>query len=121
MSTLPQRLRRLPRWLLAAALVGALAGTDLCRRPDRQILAAGYEAVVGAYQWAKPRLGFAPCCRFTPSCSHYSAEAVRRYGLSKGMRLTVERLNRCRANVPLGTFDPVPDGAASPPPLHEQP
>lgn len=46
-------------------------------------------------------------CRFTPSCSHYSQEAVEKYGAFKGVWLGVKRLGRCR---PLGGqgYDPVP-------------
>ncbi len=45
-------------------------------------------------------------CRFTPSCSHYAAEAVQRRGLVLGLGLTVWRLLRCQ---PLckGGYDPV--------------
>ncbi|HCP23315.1 MAG: membrane protein insertion efficiency factor YidD [SAR202 cluster bacterium] len=46
-------------------------------------------------------------CRFSPSCSHYSQEAVEKYGVIKGVMLGVKRLGRCR---PLGGqgYDPVP-------------
>ncbi len=46
-------------------------------------------------------------CRFYPSCSHYSQEAVQKYGIVKGAWLGVKRLGRCR---PLGGqgYDPVP-------------
>ncbi|MBM10835.1 MAG: membrane protein insertion efficiency factor YidD [Chloroflexi bacterium] len=46
-------------------------------------------------------------CRFHPSCSHYSQEAVEKYGVIKGFMLGVKRLGRCR---PLGGqgYDPVP-------------
>ncbi len=47
-------------------------------------------------------------CRFTPTCSQYAAEAIRRHGSLKGMRLSIARLSRCR---PFGGGgdDPVPD------------
>jgi putative membrane protein insertion efficiency factor len=46
-------------------------------------------------------------CRFYPSCSHYSQEAVEKYGVVKGVWLGIKRLGRCR---PLGGqgYDPVP-------------
>ncbi|GAA1783655.1 hypothetical protein GCM10009682_02160 [Luedemannella flava] len=49
-----------------------------------------------------------PVCRYTPSCSHYGVAALQRFGLVRGSWLTVRRLARCRASVPWGTPDPVP-------------
>jgi putative membrane protein insertion efficiency factor len=63
-------------------------------------------AVIWVYQ--KTLSQFLPTsCRFYPSCSHYSQEAVEKYGVVKGVWLGVKRLGRCR---PLGGqgFDPVP-------------
>ncbi|UAC01968.1 membrane protein insertion efficiency factor YidD [Dactylosporangium vinaceum] len=47
-------------------------------------------------------------CRQVPSCSNYGLEAVRRYGLVIGSRLTAARIRRCNASTPRGTHDPVP-------------
>ena len=46
-------------------------------------------------------------CRFFPSCSEYSVEALRTHGAMKGSWLTVRRILRCH---PFGGpgFDPVP-------------
>ena len=47
-------------------------------------------------------------CRFTPSCSEYSREAVEVHGAARGGWLTARRLLRCRPFGPSG-YDPVPD------------
>lgn len=47
------------------------------------------------------------CCIYSPSCSHYAVDALRRHGFWKGIGLTVRRLVRCGPWRP-GGFDPVP-------------
>jgi putative membrane protein insertion efficiency factor len=70
-----------------------------------------YLAGVRGYQlFLRPCTHGFVCCRYRPSCSEYSVEAVERYGLWKGLGLTISRLSRCRRGVPFGTFDPVPAG-----------
>ena len=63
-------------------------------------------ALIRAYQYAvSPFLGRR--CRFVPSCSEYTAEALERYGAVKGSRLGLKRISRCHPWNP-GGFDPVP-------------
>lgn len=48
-----------------------------------------------------------PACRYTPTCSQYALEALRKYGPLKGGWLTLRRLARCHPWGGSG-YDPVP-------------
>ncbi|MGM9760395.1 MAG: membrane protein insertion efficiency factor YidD [Parabacteroides sp.] len=48
-----------------------------------------------------------PSCRFTPTCSEYAVQAVRKYGPFRGGWLTLKRLLRCHPWGGSG-YDPVP-------------
>lgn len=47
-------------------------------------------------------------CRYSPTCSHFTEEAIRRYGLWRGGWIGLARIQRCRPGGASG-FDPVPD------------
>ena len=47
-------------------------------------------------------------CRFYPSCSQYTLEAVDQHGVVKGVRLGIVRISKCHPFHP-GGHDPVPD------------
>lgn len=46
-------------------------------------------------------------CRYTPTCSEYMIEAIKKYGATKGTWMGLKRLSRCH---PWGSsgYDPVP-------------
>ncbi|MFP5246655.1 MAG: membrane protein insertion efficiency factor YidD [Thermoanaerobaculia bacterium] len=48
-----------------------------------------------------------PMCRFEPTCSVYTMQAVEKYGALRGTWLGVKRLARCHPFNP-GGWDPVP-------------
>jgi hypothetical protein len=95
-----------------------LVGPSMARRAARQLRADGSItsrsdwllafalATIRLYQQEiSPRRG--PCCRFSPTCSHYAAQALQSHGLRRGLWLTARRLVRCRPGT-AGGSDPVP-------------
>lgn len=55
-------------------------------------------------------MGLQDCCRFTPSCSCYTEEAICVHGASRGIVLGAKRILRCHPWGGMG-FDPVPPAA----------
>ncbi|WP_066616229.1 membrane protein insertion efficiency factor YidD [Clostridium magnum] len=47
-----------------------------------------------------------PCCRFYPSCSQYTLEALQKYGVLKGGFMAIKRILRCNP-FNEGGYDPV--------------
>jgi hypothetical protein len=64
-------------------------------------------AVIRLYQLTLSR-ALPPACRFEPSCSQYSYEAIARYGFWRGGWLSIKRISRCHPLKP-GGYDPVPN------------
>ncbi len=72
----------------------------------RTILITPFVIIVRAYQLLiSPLLG--PRCRFYPSCSHYTIEALQEKGLLMGGWLAIKRILRCHPGS-LGGIDLVP-------------
>ena len=72
----------------------------------KQILILPFIIIIRFYQWViSPALG--PKCRFTPTCSQYTAEALKKHGFVKGFLMSVKRISKCRPGGGHG-YDPVP-------------
>ncbi|HEX3685901.1 MAG TPA: membrane protein insertion efficiency factor YidD [Bryobacteraceae bacterium] len=99
-----------PEPYLALLLVSTvLAIGDSLRQPKDQILARAYVQAVLEYQrYGRPISAKFIRCRYRPTCSQYSLEAVERFGIGRGLALTLRRVVSCRGNVAFGTPDPVP-------------
>ena len=48
-----------------------------------------------------------PQCRFTPTCSNYALEALKKYGVFKGTWLAIKRISKCHPWGGKG-YDPLP-------------
>jgi len=48
-----------------------------------------------------------PACRFTPTCSEYTLQALKKYGFLKGTWLGIKRILKCHPWHP-GGYDPLP-------------
>ncbi|HSC75803.1 MAG TPA: membrane protein insertion efficiency factor YidD [Pseudomonadales bacterium] len=54
-----------------------------------------------------------PHCRFHPSCSRYTREAIEKHGFTRGSYLGARRILKCHPWHP-GGLDPVPDNQIAP-------
>lgn len=54
-----------------------------------------------------PLIGGRAVCRFTPTCSEYTLQAIEKYGTIRGTWMGIKRISRCRPKGGYG-YDPVP-------------
>jgi len=54
-----------------------------------------------------PFTGGRAVCRFTPTCSEYTRQAIEKYGLFRGVLMGFKRICRCHPKGGFG-YDPVP-------------
>ncbi|MBN2839259.1 MAG: membrane protein insertion efficiency factor YidD [Fusobacteriaceae bacterium] len=50
---------------------------------------------------------FPPTCRYYPTCSSYTIQALKKYGIFKGLFLSTKRILKCNPLFP-GGYDPLP-------------
>ncbi len=72
----------------------------------KKLLAKVFIGIIRFYQLViSPYLP--PSCRYTPSCSAYGIEALKKYGPFKGGWMTIKRIASCNPWGGSG-YDPVP-------------
>lgn len=89
-------------------------GRNMASKPGKacKLTCLGARAAHRAYKLLlSPWIG--QQCRFYPTCSDYTLEAVERHGLLAGLFLAIKRLGRCHPYCE-GGCDPVPDTCRSP-------
>lgn len=77
-----------------------------CADSIKRIVALPFIGLIRFYQKCISPLT-PPSCRYTPTCSQYAIEAIRKHGVVKGCWLAAKRIARCH---PFGGsgYDPVP-------------
>ncbi len=73
----------------------------------QRFLIAPFLIIIKIYQiFLSPIFG--SNCRFAPTCSHYSKQALKTHGLLKGLYLSLTRISKCHPWGDSG-YDPVPE------------
>ncbi len=94
-------------WVVSAVLVAILVVHDLRVPPQRAFAATAALAAIDQYRaHVSPHLHGVVYCRFTPTCSAYGRESIRKYGLLRGGWRALRRIARCNPWTPMGTVDP---------------
>ncbi len=95
---------------LSILIFGLTIVFDAMRQPENQLTARVYIGFVHIYQSVgRPLLKGIVACRFRPTCSDYSIQAVKKHGIGRGLVLTFSRIYSCDNHIAMGTIDDVPD------------
>jgi putative membrane protein insertion efficiency factor len=93
--------------MIAAAVVALLVVHDAAVQPSDAFGTRAALAAIGQYRaHVSPHLRGVIFCRFTPTCSAYGQESIRKYGLLRGGVRTTWRILRCGPWTKMGTLDP---------------
>ncbi len=91
--------------VLVFALV-LVAMHDIPAEPRYSFSARAALSAIDVYRdHVSPHLRGVVYCHFTPTCSAYGREVIRKYGLAVGGWRTVKRVARCGPWTPMGTVD----------------
>lgn len=71
------------------------------------LVCAGINMVKLYQMCISPFIGGRCACRFNPTCSEYTKQAIEKYGFIKGVWMGMKRISRCRPGGGCG-YDPVP-------------
>jgi putative membrane protein insertion efficiency factor len=98
------------RLIAVAAVIVIAIAVDLSRPPSAQWSTAAAVGGIHLYQATLSRVydRMGTQCRFTPTCSHYGEEVVKRFGVVRGGWMATKRILRCGPWTPAGTVDQPP-------------
>src|SRR5258706_7047823 len=93
--------------LIVLAVFAAWIAHDLFAPPRYALDARVTLAAIDQYRsHVSPHLRGVVECRFTPTCSWYGHESIRKHGFLIGGAKAFSRIARCAAWTKLGTYDP---------------
>ena len=72
----------------------------------KKVLISIFVFPIRVYQYVISPL-FPANCRFSPTCSQYTIEAIKTWGIIKGISLGSKRIAKCHPKGPSG-YDPIP-------------
>lgn len=79
---------------------------DNDKEPELPLVRKIFVGLIRGYQRGISPL-LPPACRFHPTCSEYTRQAIARHGVLKGIGLGIVRISKCHPFHP-GGYDPVP-------------
>ena len=92
--------------LLLILAIAVVAMHDIAAEPRYSYSARSALAAIDSYRaHISPHLRGRVYCRFTPTCSAYGREVIRKHGLAIGGWLAVKRIARCGPWTKMGTVD----------------